>query len=88
MTRPGDRPQDAVDALSTGCGRIRTVTETLDPTIARRLRRDRDGLIAAVVRQYDTGEVLMLAWMNDEALGAPWTPVVRPTGRAAASSTG
>ncbi len=44
------------------------MTETLDPTIARRLRRDRDGLIAAVVRQYDTGEVLMLAWMNDEAL--------------------
>lgn len=44
------------------------MTETLDPTIAQRLRRDHDGLIAAVVRQYDTGEVLMLAWMDDEAL--------------------
>ena len=36
--------------------------------IAARLKRDRDGLVAAVVRQYDTGEVLMLAWMNDDAL--------------------
>jgi phosphoribosyl-AMP cyclohydrolase len=41
---------------------------TLDPQIAARLRRDRDGLVAAVVRQHDTGEVLMLAWMDDEAL--------------------
>ncbi len=27
-----------------------------------------DGLIAAIAQQYDTGEVLMLAWMNREAL--------------------
>jgi phosphoribosyl-AMP cyclohydrolase len=40
----------------------------LAPDIAARLKRDRDGLVAAVVRQYDTGEVLMLAWMNDDAL--------------------
>ncbi|QSB16376.1 phosphoribosyl-AMP cyclohydrolase [Natronosporangium hydrolyticum] len=40
----------------------------LDPEIAARLRRDEHGLVAAVVRQYDTGEVLMLAWMDDEAL--------------------
>jgi phosphoribosyl-AMP cyclohydrolase len=25
---------------------------------------DRDGLVAAVAQQHDTGEVLMLAWMN------------------------
>ncbi len=43
-------------------------TEQLDPGIAARLKRDRDGLVAAVVRQHDTGEVLMLAWMDDEAL--------------------
>ncbi|WP_212846242.1 phosphoribosyl-AMP cyclohydrolase [Catellatospora sp. IY07-71] len=43
-------------------------TEQLDPRIAARLKRDRDGLVAAVVRQFDTGEVLMLAWMDDEAL--------------------
>lgn len=29
---------------------------------------DRDGLIAAVAQQHDTGEVLMLAWMNREAV--------------------
>jgi phosphoribosyl-AMP cyclohydrolase len=40
----------------------------LDPRIAARLKRDRDGLIAAVVQQHDTAEVLMLGWMDDEAL--------------------
>jgi phosphoribosyl-AMP cyclohydrolase len=29
---------------------------------------DRDGLIAAIVTDASTGEVLMFAWMNDEAL--------------------
>lgn len=41
---------------------------TLDPEIAGRLKRDQNGLFAAIAQQYDTGEVLMLAWMNDEAL--------------------
>lgn len=40
----------------------------LDPNIAARLRRTADGLISAVVQQHDTREVLMLAWMDDEAL--------------------
>ncbi len=40
----------------------------LDPAIAARLKRDPNGLIAAIAQQYDTGEVLMLGWMNDEAL--------------------
>ncbi len=40
----------------------------LDPAIAARLKRDAHGLVAAVVQQYDTGEVLMLAWLDDEAL--------------------
>jgi phosphoribosyl-AMP cyclohydrolase len=31
-------------------------------------RFDEHGLIAAVATHADTGEVLMLAWMNDEAL--------------------
>lgn len=29
---------------------------------------DRDGLIAAIAQQFDTGEVLMLAWMNRDAV--------------------
>ena len=40
----------------------------LPPDIAARLTRDAAGLVAAVVQQHDTGEVLMLGWMDDEAL--------------------
>jgi len=40
----------------------------LAPAIAQRLSRNDAGLVPAIVQQYDTGEVLMLAWMNDEAL--------------------
>lgn len=32
------------------------------------LRWNADGLVAAIAQQHDTGEVLMLAWMNREAL--------------------
>ena len=44
------------------------VTTSLDPAIAGRLKRSADGLVPAVVQQHDTGEVLMLGWMDDEAL--------------------
>jgi phosphoribosyl-AMP cyclohydrolase len=40
----------------------------LDPAIASRLKRDRDGLVVAVCQQHDTGEVLMVGWMDDQAL--------------------
>ncbi|MBO0895203.1 MULTISPECIES: phosphoribosyl-AMP cyclohydrolase [Arthrobacter] len=40
----------------------------LDPAVSAALKRDDAGLVAAVVQQHDTGEVLMLGWMNDEAL--------------------
>ena len=49
----------------------------LDPAIAERLSRDVNGLVAAIVQEYGTGEVLMLAWMDDEALHRTLT-----TGRA------
>ncbi|QYJ04762.1 phosphoribosyl-AMP cyclohydrolase [Nocardioides panacisoli] len=49
----------------------------LDPAIAERLTRNDAGLVPAVVQQHDTREVLMLAWMNDEALRQTLT-----TGRA------
>ncbi|GAB2478100.1 hypothetical protein GCM10027063_19340 [Promicromonospora xylanilytica] len=42
--------------------------EALDPTISARLKRDDTGLVAAVVQQHDSGEVLMVGWMDDEAL--------------------
>lgn len=41
---------------------------SLDAGIADRLKRTPDGLVPAVVQQHDTGEVLMMAWMDDEAL--------------------
>jgi phosphoribosyl-AMP cyclohydrolase len=42
--------------------------EGLDPGVAGRLKRDADGLVCAVVQQHDTREVLMVGWMDDEAL--------------------
>ena len=51
---PNSPPIDAPDALEQGLH--------LTP------RFDRDGLIAAVATDAGTGEVLMLAWMNAEAL--------------------
>ncbi|GAA4892857.1 phosphoribosyl-AMP cyclohydrolase [Stackebrandtia albiflava] len=50
---------------------------SLSPGIADRLKRDAAGLVAAIVQRHDTGEVLMLAWMDDEALHRTLT-----TGRA------
>jgi phosphoribosyl-AMP cyclohydrolase len=41
---------------------------SLAPDIAARLKRDDHGLFAAVAQQWDTGEVLMVGWMDDEAL--------------------
>lgn len=40
----------------------------LDPKIAARLKFNADGLVCAVVQQFDTREVLMVGWMNAEAL--------------------
>jgi phosphoribosyl-AMP cyclohydrolase len=48
--------------------RVGTGQSALDGKIAARLKRNEDGLIAAIAQQYDTGEVLMLGWMDDEAL--------------------
>jgi phosphoribosyl-AMP cyclohydrolase len=36
--------------------------------LAARLKRDADSLVCAVVQQYDTRDVLMVGWMDDEAL--------------------
>lgn len=49
----------------------------LGPEVADLLTRNSAGLVPAVVQQHDTGEVLMLGWMNDEALHRTLT-----TGRA------
>lgn len=42
--------------------------EILDPAIAARLTRNEAGLVAAVAQERATGDVLMMAWMDDRAL--------------------
>ena len=54
-----------------------TVPSNLDPKIAERLLRNDAGLVPAIVQEHGTGAVLMLAWMDDEALHRTLT-----TGRA------
>jgi phosphoribosyl-AMP cyclohydrolase len=40
----------------------------LPAEVATRLKHDAEGLVCAVVQQHDSGEVLMVGWMDDEAL--------------------
>lgn len=42
--------------------------EEFETTIANRLKKDNAGLVAAIIQQYDSAEVLMLGWMDEEAL--------------------
>ncbi|WP_445342602.1 phosphoribosyl-AMP cyclohydrolase [Bifidobacterium sp. ESL0827] len=42
--------------------------ERLDPNIASRLKKNDQGLVAAVVQQYDSRQVLMVGYMDEEAL--------------------
>ncbi|MBF6148257.1 phosphoribosyl-AMP cyclohydrolase [Nocardia nova] len=41
---------------------------SLDPAVAARLKRNEAGLVAAIAQERGTGDVLMMAWMDDEAL--------------------
>ncbi|MDO5661673.1 MAG: phosphoribosyl-AMP cyclohydrolase [Brachybacterium sp.] len=43
-------------------------TAALDPRIADRLRRTDQGLLPVIVQEHRSRQVLMLAWMDDEAL--------------------
>ena len=43
-------------------------TADLDPHLASRLKRTADGLVPVIVQEATTSAVLMLAWMDDEAL--------------------
>ena len=51
---------------SEASGYSMTVTD-----LVRRLAWTADGLIPVIAQQYDTGEVLMMAWMNSESLALP-----------------
>jgi len=43
---------------------------TLEASIASRLKHDANGLFVAVTQERSTGRVLMVAWMDDDALEA------------------
>lgn len=63
-------------------------TTTLDPRIAQRLKHDDKGLVAAVIQQFDTKEVLMVGYMNDEAIDVPSPPDASHSGRGPGRSIG
>ncbi|WP_454301890.1 phosphoribosyl-AMP cyclohydrolase [Salana multivorans] len=45
-----------------------SLDSNLDPVLAARLKRDDHGLVAAIVQDAGSDQVLMLGWMDDEAL--------------------
>ena len=61
-TSSQNSPETSADGAPGEAGQL------LDPAIAATLKKDDAGLVAAVVQQYDTLEVLMLGWMDEEAL--------------------
>jgi len=40
----------------------------MNPELEKLLKFNEDGLIPAIAQQHDTGEVLMMAWMNKDAI--------------------
>lgn len=56
---------------------VSTSDSDLEPKIAAQLKRNADGLVPAIVQDAQTQTVLMLGWMNDQALHLTLT-----TGRA------
>lgn len=38
------------------------------PDFIKQIKFNSDGLVPVIAQQFDTGEVLMMAWMNDQAL--------------------
>jgi len=77
---PGTVPANAAPAAAPTSAAADTATELSTPPrsgssssplpagLADALKRDSAGLVAAIVQQFDTHEVLMLGWMDDEAL--------------------
>lgn len=45
-----------------------TVPESAVPAVLESLKFNADGLVPAIAQQHDTGEVLMMAWMNTDSI--------------------
>jgi phosphoribosyl-AMP cyclohydrolase len=59
------------------------MTDAIERALAE-IKFDCDGLVSAVAQQHDTGEILMVAWMNRDAVRATLTEGPAPaTGRSA-----
>ncbi|MET1021623.1 MAG: phosphoribosyl-AMP cyclohydrolase [Arthrobacter sp.] len=66
---PSAAHQESVaDSLPVAPADAAAPASPLPADLASALKRDSAGLVAAIVQQYDTNEVLMLGWMDDEAL--------------------
>jgi len=61
-------PQGGNNSGVTNSATSPPAAEGLDPAIASLLKRDAAGLLPAVIQEQDSGEVLMVGWMDDEAL--------------------
>jgi phosphoribosyl-AMP cyclohydrolase len=70
--RTAGTPSSAVTPTSDG-GDSLLPGSPLPAGVASALKRDGAGLVAAIVQQFDTNEVLMLGWMDDEALNRTMT---------------
>lgn len=62
---PADQPPAAPTPAATPAG---TPASSLDPAVAALLKRDPAGLVTAVVQEEASRDVLMVGWMDDEAL--------------------
>lgn len=69
--RNAARTPDVGDSVFNGP--VLTEEPTLTPDVAARLRRNDAGLVPAVVQDATTGDVLMMAWMDDVALARTLT---------------
>ncbi|WP_427017289.1 phosphoribosyl-AMP cyclohydrolase [Pseudarthrobacter sp. P1] len=63
-----ESPSAATEVAAAPVGRFDAPPAALPAELAAVLKRDAAGLVAAVVQQFDTNDVLMLGWMDDEAL--------------------
>lgn len=70
---PSPTPGSALAAAVGTAAGDRPSASPLPAEIAAALKRDGAGLVAAIVQQHDTDEVLMLGWMDDEALSRTMT---------------
>lgn len=47
---------------------FKVIPEDIIATMTADLKFNKQGLIPAIAQQYDTGEILMMAWMNKDAI--------------------